>query len=86
MLISLFRTEKCGKQSLSSVEDLKNSTTGCEDLTELARTVRKSMKSDPFMTLSAHSGQLLMISMGKSSPFEKEPENRFWDSVDKQSI
>ena len=81
-----FRQEKSVKQSLFRSQDFRNSTTGCEDLPGAPESVRKSTKSDPFLSLSDQFCQLLTISMVKSSPFGKQLKYRSWDSCTKQSI
>ena len=79
-------TEKCGKQLLSGSKNLKNSTTGCEEMAIPQESVQKSMKSDTFLTLSGNFCRKLTVSMGKSLPFREYLKYCFPGSVEKQSI
>ena len=82
----LFPSEKCGKQSLFSGGILKNSTTGCGDLSSGLESDQKVTKRVTFPSLSEQSQPLLTISMGKSLPFWQSRKRRFLRSWRKQSI
>ena len=55
-------------------------------MTELAKSVQKSIKIVTFPTLFSTFWQVLTVSMAKSLPFDNDLKRRFWDPDAKQSI